>query len=215
MLSHFSYVLFLQLLSRGSVDVPALLAEVTQMWEIAAFAEASRAAAMLTAETSGQEGIAVRDSTTLHVKDVEDRAALTEREVLEMVSRAEAENSTVLGSICEDAKGLTWKIALLEDELAAERRGQEVPNSEWQEQFEELTLLQTRGSELCHAIIGPPWVRHHLFERMHLAALCHTEMAGVLAMLRVAVSIAVESVIWRSPSDSFLVEVVSELANEF
>jgi uncharacterized membrane-anchored protein len=50
---------------------------------------------------------------------------------------------------------------------------------------------------------------------MHLAALCHTEMAGVLAMLRVAVSIAVESVIWRSPSDSFLVEVVSELANEF
>jgi hypothetical protein len=44
------------------------------------------------------------------------------------------------------------------------------------EEFEDLTLLQTRGSELCHAIIGPPRARHHLTEGMWLAALHNTEM---------------------------------------
>jgi hypothetical protein len=39
---------------------------------------------------------------------------------------------------------------------------------ECQEQFEELTLLQTQSSELCHAIVDPPWARHHLFEGIDL-----------------------------------------------
>jgi hypothetical protein len=63
MLSHFSYVLFPQLSSRGSVDVPVLLAEVTQAWGTATAAEATRAVAMLTAGTSAQEVVAARDST--------------------------------------------------------------------------------------------------------------------------------------------------------
>jgi hypothetical protein len=71
-----------------------------------------------------------------------------------------------------------------------------------------LTLLQTRGYELCHATIGPPWVRHHLYEGMWLAALCHTKMARELVMLLVAVSFAMESVFGRSPNDTFHVEVV-------
>jgi hypothetical protein len=40
MLSHFSYVLFVWLLSWGSVDVPMLMVEVTWAQETAAAAEA-------------------------------------------------------------------------------------------------------------------------------------------------------------------------------
>jgi hypothetical protein len=89
-----------------------------------------------------------------------------------------------------------------------------VSERECQEQFEELTLRQTRGSELCHAIIVPPWARHHLTKGMLLAALHHTEMVGVLAALQVAVSTAAESVLGHLASDTFHVEVVSELATE-
>jgi hypothetical protein len=49
---------------------------------------------------------------------------------------------------------------------------------------------------------------------MRLAALFHTEMVGELAALQVAVSIAAELMLGRLPSDSFCVEVVSELANK-
>jgi hypothetical protein len=45
-----------------------------------------------------------------------------EKEALKWVSRAEAENSAVLTSVREDAEGLAWKIALLEDELMREHR---------------------------------------------------------------------------------------------
>jgi hypothetical protein len=56
---------------------------------------------------------------------------------------------------------------------------------------------------------------HHLSQGMRLAALCHTEMAGELAMLQAVVSIVVESVLGRSANDTFHVEIVSELAAEF
>jgi hypothetical protein len=83
------------------------------------------------------------------------------------------------------------------------------------EQFEELTLLQTRGSDLCLAIVGPPRVRNHLSEGMRSAAHHHTKMAGELATLRAAVSSAVESVLGRSPDEAFRVEVVGELVAKF
>jgi hypothetical protein len=91
----------------------------------------------------------------------------------------------------------------------------EVFEREHQEQFKELTLLQTWGSELCHAMIGPPTVRHHLSEGMQLVALCRTTMAGELATLRAVVSTTTKSVLGRSPSDTFCLEVVSELATKF
>jgi hypothetical protein len=50
---------------------------------------------------------------------------------------------------------------------------------------------------------------------MWLVALRHIEMAGELAVLRVAVSSAVKLVLGLSPSDTFHVEVVGELAAEF
>jgi hypothetical protein len=50
---------------------------------------------------------------------------------------------------------------------------------------------------------------------MWLAALHHTKMAGELAVLRVAVSSAVELVLGCLPSDTFRVAVVGELAVEF
>jgi hypothetical protein len=48
----------------------------------------------------------VRDSATLHVKDVEDRATLAEREAWERVSTMEMENTTTLASAREDAEDL-------------------------------------------------------------------------------------------------------------
>jgi hypothetical protein len=71
----------------------------------------------------------------------------------------------------------------------------EVFEREHRVQLEELTLLQTRGSKLCLAIVGPPWVRIHLSKGMQLVALRHTEMAGELAALRAMVSSVVESVL--------------------
>jgi hypothetical protein len=84
--------------------------------------EAAHAVAVLAIETSTQEAAAVRDSATLHVKDAKDQVTLVEREALERVSRAEAENAMMLAFAHEDAEGLAWKVALLEDELAAERQ---------------------------------------------------------------------------------------------
>jgi hypothetical protein len=52
MLSHFSYVLFLQHLSLGGEDVSTLLVEVTRVWETSIAVEAARVTEMLTAETS-------------------------------------------------------------------------------------------------------------------------------------------------------------------
>jgi hypothetical protein len=110
---------------------------------------------------------------------------------------------------------LAHKITLLEDELVAERQAQEVSERERQEQFEELTLLQTQGSKLCHAIIGPQCVRDNLSEGMGLVALRYTKMPIELALLRAGVSSAMESMLGRSPSDTFQVEVVGELDAEF
>jgi hypothetical protein len=121
---------------------------------------------------------AASDSTTLRVKDAEDWGAMVEREASERMSRVEAENVVVLASTHEDVEGLIRKIVLLEGELAVERQAHEVSKRERREQFEGLTLLQTWGSELCHAVIGPPRARHHLFEGMRLAALHHIEMVG-------------------------------------
>jgi hypothetical protein len=131
------------------------------------------------------------------------------------VSRAEAENATLFAFAREDAEGFACNITLLEDELVAERGAQEVSEMERWAQFEVLTLLQTWGFELCHAIVGPPQVRHHQSEGMRLAALRHTKMAGELAVLQVMVSTAAELVHEHSPSDTFCVEVVSELAAKF
>jgi hypothetical protein len=58
---------------------------------------------------------------------------LVEREALEMVSRAEEENATVLAYAREDVEGFVQKIGLLEDELAVERQPREVSNREHRE----------------------------------------------------------------------------------
>jgi hypothetical protein len=83
------------------------------------------------------------------------------------------------------------------------------------ERFEELTLLQTEGSELCLAIVGPAWVRNHLSEGMRITALHHTEMVGELAIRRVAMSSAVELVLGCSPDKTFWVEAVGVVGAEF
>jgi hypothetical protein len=136
-----------------------------------------------------------------------------ERETLESISRAEAENATTLASIREYTKGFVRKIALLENEFAVEHQAQEVFEREHQAQFEEPTIMQ--GSELCHAIVGPRWARHHLSKGMRLVALRHTKMVREFAALQVAESSSVESVRGLSPNDGFHVEIVGMLAAEF
>jgi hypothetical protein len=96
-----------------------------------------------------------------------------------------------------------------------ERRAREVSERERREQFEELTFVQTRGFELCHAIVGSPRARHRLSEGVRLATLCHTEMAIELTALWPAVSSSIESVLGHSPNDTFRVEVVGKLVGEF
>jgi hypothetical protein len=91
----------------------------------------------------------------------------------------------------------------------------EVTEWERQKQFDELTHLQTRGSELCLVILGPPRVRNHPSEGMQLMALRHSEMAGELATLRVTVPFVADSALGRSPGEIFRVEVVDELVAEF
>jgi hypothetical protein len=107
--------------------------------------EAARVATMLVVETSALEATAA-----------ENQATLVEREALKRASRVEVEKATTLASTHEDVEGFTRKINHLEDDLTAEHQAQEVSEREHREQFEELTLLQTRGSELCHSIVGPP-----------------------------------------------------------
>jgi hypothetical protein len=70
------------------------------------------------------------DSAPLRGKDAEDRAALVECDAMERVSRAELENAMVLASACEDAKGLVRRVAILEDEHAAEHRAREMSKRE-------------------------------------------------------------------------------------
>jgi hypothetical protein len=108
----------------------------------------------------------------------------------------------------ENSQGLCDAVA------TAERRRVE-SERECQEQFEEFTLLQTRGSKLCLAIIGPSRVRNHILMGMWITALCHTEMAGEPAALRVAVSSTMEFVLGRSPDETLRVEVVDELVADF
>jgi hypothetical protein len=80
--------------------------------------------------------------------------------------------------------------------------------------FEELTLLQTQGSELCHAIVGPPRAKH-LSEGMQLAVLHHTKVAGELVAFRVVMSSAMKSVLRRLLGNTARMEVVGELVTVF
>jgi hypothetical protein len=77
----------------------------------------------------------------LCVNGAKDRTALEERKALERMLRMEVEKATMLASAHEDAKGLVWKITLLEGELVAEHQACELSEREHREQFKELTLL--------------------------------------------------------------------------
>jgi hypothetical protein len=170
--------------------------------------------AVVAAKISAADVATAWDSATLHIKDVEDHAGLEDKEALERVSWVEAENSTALTSVREDVEGLALKITLLEDELKREHRGRETFEREHRACFEELTLLYTRGSELCHAIIGPPWAKH-LSWGMRLVALRHTEVAGELAAFWVAMSSTTELVLGWSLGNIAHTEEVGELDAEF
>jgi hypothetical protein len=58
-------------------------------------------------------------------------------------------------------------------------------------------------------------MRNHMSEGMRIAALHHTEMAKEFAVLRAAVSSAVEFALRRSPNKAFRVGVVDEVVTEF
>jgi hypothetical protein len=103
----------------------------------------------------------------------------------------------------------------LSDAAANVERQWEEYERERREQFEDFSLLQTWGSELCLTIVGPPRVWNHLSEGMRIATLYHAEMAGELAALRATVSSVAEFTLGCSPNKSFWVEVVDELIDKF
>jgi hypothetical protein len=73
---------------------------------------------------------------------------------------------------------------------------------DFREQFEELTHLQARGSELsCHSI--PLRVRNHLSEGMQISTLSHTKMAEEVATLRAVVFSVIEFMLGHSPNEAF------------
>jgi hypothetical protein len=143
----------------------------------------------LVVKTSAQEATMAWESTKTVVSDAENWATLAEREARERVLRVEVKSAAVLASAHEEAEGLVRRIALLEGDHAevhqaremaeensrvlsnaaadAERRWEE-SKREFQQQFEELTLLQVWGSKLCLAIVSPPRVRNHLSEGMQI-----------------------------------------------
>jgi hypothetical protein len=90
-----------------------------------------------------------------------------------------------------------------------------VSEREHREQFEELSLLQARGSEMCLAIVGPPRVRNHLSVGMRAAAFHHTKRVGELAAPLAAVSSVAGSMLGCSPTETSRVEVMDELVAEF
>jgi hypothetical protein len=75
--------------------------------------------------------------------------------------------------------------------------------------------LQTRGSELCQAIVGPPMVWGHLLKGIRIAASCYVEMVGQLVKLYEAVSSTMQSMLGHSPAEAFRVDVVEEMLDEF
>jgi hypothetical protein len=76
-------------------------------------------------------------------------------------------------------------------------------------------VLGAWGAKLWLAIVGPSQVRSHPLVRMRVAALHHTEMAGELITLRVAVSPVAELVRGCSPNETSRVEVTNELVTKF
>jgi hypothetical protein len=83
------------------------------------------------------------------------------------------------------------------------------------EKVEELTLLWTRGSELCLATVGPLRVRSHMLEGMQIVALYLVEMVEELASLRAVISYATEFTLGCSPNKAFRLEVLDKLIAGF
>jgi hypothetical protein len=65
----------------------------------------------------------------------------------------------------------------LSNRAADVNRWQEDVDERCRDLVQELTLLQTRGSELCHTIIDPPMVRGHQSEGMQVATNHQAEMS--------------------------------------
>jgi hypothetical protein len=104
-----SCVMFMQLLSWGNTNRPALLVEGTREREAAATAEAARVMVVLAIETSTHEATVAWGGATLRVKDAEDWPALVEREAWERASRVEAEIIVALASAHEMPKALSGR----------------------------------------------------------------------------------------------------------
>jgi hypothetical protein len=96
-----------------------------------------------------------------------------------------------------------------------EHRAWKMSEREHRAHFEELTLLQTWGSELCYAITSPPQAKHHLSEGMQHATLRHTEMVEQFVTFQALLTSAAESMLGCSPSDTSCVELVGELVTKF
>jgi hypothetical protein len=154
-----------------------------------------------------------------------------EREAREKVSRVEAKSTTTLASARKEIESLVRKITLLEGEHAEVRWAHEVAEEttcgqsnaaadakrRWeesergcQEQLEELTLLQARGSKLYHTKRGC-WEQLEELTLLHLSI---TYQRGCGSLLSATLRWP-EFTLVRSPNETFRVEVVDELVAKF
>jgi hypothetical protein len=78
------------------------------------------------AEASAKEATIAWESATTFIKEVEDWAAIAEREAWERVSRIEVESAAMLATTHGEAEGLAQRIALLEGELVEARQAQDI-----------------------------------------------------------------------------------------
>jgi hypothetical protein len=204
--------------------VPGSQEEVIWAREVVAAAEAARVMVVHVAAVSARQAAMVREGATTLFQEVETQTTITKREAWETVLRMEVESATMMASTHGEAEGFDRRTALLEGELMdawrardtaeanpqslssvvadVDRREEEAERDCW-EWVQELTLLQTQGSNLCQAIVGPLKLRGHLSNWMRIAAACHTEMVEQLTALQAVMSSAAQSMLGHSPTKPF------------
>jgi hypothetical protein len=63
---------------------------------------------------------------------------------------------------------------------------------------------------MCLTIVSPSMVRSHLSEGMQIAIVCYTKKVGQLAAFRAVVSFVEQSMLGRSPTEAFQVDVMDD-----
>ena len=98
------------------------------------------------------------------------------REARELQRQESQEGADRLASVQAETDQLAGEVGALRSALEAAEAARRVAEERHEGVVNELTLLQTRGSELCSAILGAPTVQRPLSDVMQSAASSHREL---------------------------------------